>query len=220
MLPDWWIKSFGEKPYAITDCVEAMKKVPDKAVDLVLTDLPYAIDVDYGETYKDSKENLKNLIKNVIPEITRIAKYSMVFPGIGNMFLYPPPNWVDCWTYWPGDTMCQGGFNCWQPILCYGTDPYLKNGLGSRMDTIRWRGNSEKNLHPCPKPIKLIQWCVERGTIKEGAIVLDPFLGSGTTIAACNLTNRIGLGFEINPKYEAVIKETINNKRIALCDYE
>jgi DNA modification methylase len=54
-----------------------------------------------------------------------------------------------------------------------------------------------------------MQWCVERGTIKEGAIVLDPFLGAGTTLAACKVTRRIGLGFEINPAYEPLINKLI-----------
>jgi len=39
-----------------------------------------------------------------------------------------------------------------------------------------------------------------------GDIVLDPFLGSGTTLLACRQTQRIGLGFELNPKYESEIK--------------
>jgi len=41
----------------------------------------------------------------------------------------------------------------------------------------------------------------------EGDIVLDPFLGSGTTLAACRKTNRNGIGFEMNPDYEPLIRE-------------
>jgi DNA modification methylase len=45
-----------------------------------------------------------------------------------------------------------------------------------------------------------------------GDIVLDPFLGSGTTLLACRRTDRIGLGFEINPDYEPIIQERMLEK--------
>lgn len=54
--------------------------------------------------------------------------------------------------------------------------------------------------HPCPRPLDQVahivtQWC------KPGSVVLDPFMGSGTTAAACLRTGRRFIGIEIDPKY-------------------
>ncbi|MDH5493300.1 MAG: DNA methyltransferase, partial [Myxococcales bacterium] len=59
--------------------------------------------------------------------------------------------------------------------------------------------------HPCPKPLQLWIWLIERLTFERGAIVLDPFCGSGTTIIACETTGRIGRGVELSPVYSDVI---------------
>lgn len=57
--------------------------------------------------------------------------------------------------------------------------------------------------HPTAKPLALIERMV-RQLSPEGALVLDPFLGSGTTLVACERTGRRGRGVEIEPKYVAV----------------
>ena len=59
--------------------------------------------------------------------------------------------------------------------------------------------------HPCPRKISHVLYLVDKCST-PGDIVLDPFLGSGTTLLACRQTQRIGLGFELNPKYESEIK--------------
>jgi len=56
------------------------------------------------------------------------------------------------------------------------------------------------NFHPTVKPIKLMEYPVKLVT-KEGAIVLDPFLGSGTTAVACIKLNRNWIGIEKNKEY-------------------
>ena len=58
----------------------------------------------------------------------------------------------------------------------------------------------------------------------EGETVLDPFLGSGTTLKVCRLTNRKGIGYEINPDYKERILQRMTNlgvplKSIQLCNF-
>jgi DNA modification methylase len=65
------------------------------------------------------------------------------------------------------------------------------------------RGN-ERTAHPTQKPIALIAWLVELLT-PEDAFVFDPFLGSGTTLIACEQLGRRAAGCEISPEYTAVI---------------
>jgi DNA modification methylase len=61
-----------------------------------------------------------------------------------------------------------------------------------------------KGSHFATFPLELPELCIKAGT-KQGDVVLDPFLGSGTVAEVARLNNRIGLGFELNPKYEPLI---------------
>lgn len=66
--------------------------------------------------------------------------------------------------------------------------------------------NTKKKAHPAQMPIGLPKRAILFST-DEGDTVLDPFLGSGSTLRACRETNRNGIGFEINPDYEWIIKQ-------------
>ncbi len=55
------------------DCLEVMKNIPDKSMDLVLTDPPYGVGLKY-ESYEDTEENWFALMKPLIPELIRISK--------------------------------------------------------------------------------------------------------------------------------------------------
>src|SRR5579871_1304220 len=64
--------------------------------------------------------------------------------------------------------------------------------------------NEDKFDHPTQKPIELIRKPILNHT-KPGELVYDPFLGSGTTLAAAELTGRVCCGLELDPKYVDVI---------------
>ncbi len=62
-------------------------------------------------------------------------------------------------------------------------------------------GESKKRVnHPAPFPVELPKRCIKLFSY-IGNVVLDPFLGSDTTLIACVLTNRIGIGVEIDKNY-------------------
>lgn len=61
-------------------------------------------------------------------------------------------------------------------------------------------GQPGKVDHPTQKPLSLIEWNIRLLT-SEGETVLDPFLGSGTTLVACQRLGRAGTGIEIDPEY-------------------
>jgi DNA modification methylase len=192
--------------------------MPDKCVDLVLTDPPYGVDLGshkasvecrsrwlakkkYG-IYDDTYENYKNLIVPRIVESIRISKRAMVFCAGTRMWDLPKPDAVggvylpaacgrNCW-----------GFNSLAHVLFYGKCPDLN--LGSKHTAISSTESSEKNGHPCPKPIGWMLWLIDLGS-RPGETVFDPFLGSGTTLKACIRTGRIGLGCELDATYEPII---------------
>jgi len=68
----------------------------------------------------------------------------------------------------------------------------------------------EKQVHPCQKPIMMMERLI-RLSSNEGDLVLDPFIGVGTTALACRLCNRNFIGFENNPDYYAKAIDKLTN---------
>jgi DNA modification methylase len=66
------------------------------------------------------------------------------------------------------------------------------------------RSDEEKFDHPTQKPLELMRRPILNHT-KRGEAVYDPFLGSGTTLMAAELTERVCYGIELDPKYCDVI---------------
>lgn len=64
------------------------------------------------------------------------------------------------------------------------------------------QSDKKKYGHPTIKPLEIVKNLVTNST-EPGAVVLDPFMGSGTTAVACQETGRSYIGFEINPEYHA-----------------
>jgi adenine-specific DNA-methyltransferase len=103
--------------------------------------------------------------------------------------------------------------------------PYITRGdkrldpNGGRNPTDVWYFDRVNNMTkqklgidaPCVYPVPMIERIIKMST-KEGDIVLDPFLGSGTTLVACARLNRQGIGFELDPKFEKVIKRRLSEE--------
>jgi len=64
-------------------------------------------------------------------------------------------------------------------------------------------------LHPTQKPVAVVAWTIEK--TKAMGVIFDPFLGSGTTIVACEQIGRIGRGMEIEPKYVAITLQRLSD---------
>ena len=183
--------------------------------DLCLTDPPYGL----GESkttknnyrsHHDSIENLEKIIQEAIPLVLNVSSVAVVTCGNTNQYKYPVPTWTMAWFVPAGVGMSCWGFCCWQPILCYGKDPKLANGKGSHPDAIVWTEASEKLDHPCIKPTKFWSWLLDRTSFVNQK-VYDPFMGSGTTLIACEQLSRKCYGMEIDPLYCDVIVKRWEN---------
>lgn len=199
------------------DCREVLPAL--SPVDLVLTDLPYGVGLvaktndfrdskffDNGESlrasvlYQDDEAIIRQLVKEVMPVIFRLTDRCVLFSGIRLLYDYPRPASIGC-VYVPnGAGRDPWGFGCFQPILYYGKDPYLATGQGSRPNSFSDNQPGEKFDHPCPKPLKWMNWLVTRASL-EGEMILDPFTGTGTTLVAAKNLNRSAIGIEIEEKY-------------------
>jgi site-specific DNA-methyltransferase (adenine-specific) len=78
-----------------------------------------------------------------------------------------------------------------------------------------WNGmlkDSERGIervHPTQKPIVVMKWCIEQ--IGNPRTILDPFMGSGTTLVACQQMGRHGIGIEIDTQYFQIACERVHN---------
>lgn len=89
------------------------------------------------------------------------------------------------------------------------------NGTVPRLFSHAWMGmvkaseRDERRVHPTQKPVELMRWAMDRIGIPEGATVLDPYAGSGSTGVACKLTGRNFIGIEIDPTYADIARRRI-----------
>lgn len=210
--------------YKIGDCLELMKEIPDKSIDLVITDPPYGISIGkmnftqsgaikVGGAYRNdySHLNLKwddnRLSYDILKELFRTSNNQIIFGGNYIADMLPPSK---CWVVWDKrvDDKYSNDFADCELIWTSFNKP-------SKMIRFLWSGmlqndmsHKEERVHPTQKPIDVIKIIINRFS-KEGETILDPFLGSGTTLRACRETNRNGIGFEINPDYEPIIRKRL-----------
>jgi len=191
------IERIGDCVLYNADCREVLPTLG--RVDAVVCDPPYGIGVEYG-VFVDTQENVAALATDWLPIARSIAARVAITPGNGSQYLYERPDWTLAWVTPAGAGSGPWGFSCWQPILVYGADPFLSSGKGRRPDLIHHTETSEKNGHPCPKPIHFMERLVERVSMPDD-LIADPFMGSGTTGVACVKLGRRFIGIEIEEKY-------------------
>jgi len=95
-------------------------------------------------------------------------------------------------------------------INCMSAKEWLKSQLGVWQFYYEGRDIRDKNLHPATFPISLAKKVIELFT-HEGELVLDPFVGSGTTLVAAQDLNRNAIGFDWHRKYIELSADRIKN---------
>lgn len=181
------------------DCLGVLRELPDKSADLVLTDPPYNFGFDYGPGHDDKMDPSMYAAwcRDWFTECRRISSRVIIFPGHGNLPMWwdiAKPSGVGCW-YKPGNPAGAGVFQfCeWEPFLLYG------KGMGGS-DVVRATVNRQLDTgaHPCPKPLTLFTQLIVKAKAKS---VVDPFVGSGTALAAAHYLGVLGVGIEQNESY-------------------
>lgn len=172
------------------DCRDVLPLLEPGSVDLVLTDPPYGLDKKWtGGTwftrgvYNSSVAWDKEAPQAIIETLLKLSVPVILWGG--NYFALPPSRCVLAW--------------------------FKTNAVPTMADfELAWTNldrpaaafsracNGWKRQHPTEKPVALIRWCLE---FVEANTVLDPFLGSGTTLRACKDLGRRGIGIEIEERY-------------------
>lgn len=198
------------------NCLEVMRQMPDKCVDLVVTDPPYGIE--YHSNYYSRGNPHSEIINDdklflPLEELWRITKdggaiyvfYSFKEPLIDsrvkNQIVWVKDNWS------AGDL--EGDYGNQYETIAFIPKPGFKL-KGKRYSNV-WNFPREKpEFHPTQKPIQLMSRIILESN-KDG-IILDPFLGSGTTAVAAKYLHRRFIGIEISEKYCQIARERLRQE--------
>jgi len=187
--------------------------------DLIFADPPYiGVDKGYRSYFMDWFPLAKQLLKTNGTIIITVGVARRFLMDIDNLetptdiYIYLK-NGSGKITYWK-DTP---SFN-WEVILDYhySKDRYIDKNICSTgiFKNYKWTnqfmGKREASWHPTPKHIDFMVDIVNMFCPVNG-LVLDPFLGSGTTLVACKKTGRNGVGIELNDKWSVLCDERIKN---------
>ena len=196
------------------DCLEVMKNIPDKSIDLVFTDPPYGI----------NKEGIKNdesleVYYKCLPEIYKVLKdksFFVTFASIGrlpdfflnNSFKYR-------WQYiiFINNGMVRGsiGFNRYISVLIFQKGKAkLKKPLLDIFECSTSSKQCKERTHPTEKRLDAIKKLIPAFS-KEGEVILDCFCGTGNILLGCKELERNFIGIEINPEYCDVARKRLMN---------
>lgn len=194
------------------DCLEGLKGLPDNSVDLVLTDIPYGevsresnglYDLDYGAA--DVANFDLTELTQILCKKTKGSIY--MFCGIGQLSYIRNVMVELCLStrviVWEKKTVNpMNGEHIWLSgleLCVFGKKPGATFNLHCKNSILRFP-SGERKIHPTQKPLDLFRYLIMASS-NEGDVVLDPFMGSGTTAVACIIEKRHFIGFELNKEY-------------------
>ncbi len=206
------------------DCLEFMKTLPDKCIDLVLTDPPYGMEFRSNyrkEKYKPIKnDNNLDWLPKFVEECFRIAKdntHAYFFCSFHNIDIFKQAIekkfivknvlvWVKNNT---GMGDLEGDYAPQYEFIIYARKGNLKLNEGRSSNILQYSKTGNIH-HPTEKPIDLFSFLIRKST-KEGETVFDGFLGSGTTAVSAKQLNRNYIGCEISPEYCKIAEDRIKS---------
>lgn len=217
------------------NCLKAMKNMPNMCIDLIVTDPPYKLTSrggsgTMGGYWKEEKakkgiifDNNSISCKEYLPEFYRILKEkSILYLMCNNTNLQEMINvatqtgfkFVKSLIWEKGNKICGRYYmNCFEYILLFrkGGDKPIKN-CGTpdilKVPIKKQKDINGKNLHDTEKPVELMKILIENSS-DENDIILDPFMGIGSTGIASKELKRTFIGIEINEHYFNIAKERI-----------
>ena len=208
------------------DCFDLLKDIPDESVDMILTDPPYGMS--FQSDYRKIKyEKIKgdsslDWLDDFVDEIYRVSKPNTahyVFCSFHHIDKFKQAierkfkiknilTWVKnnkSMGDLKGDFAPKTEF-----IIFFHKGRKLING--KRDPNVLEFKKTRNELHPTQKPVDMTEYLIGKFS-DEGDLILDPFMGSGTTAIACLNTNRNFIGFELDKGYFDIANERVDRHK-------
>lgn len=221
------------------DCLEVLKTLPDNSVDLLIADPPYKLKTTGGGSVNKIKKLNKSLegvekakitngydIELFAQEFLRVMKEINIYYWCNKAQIY------EYLKLYVGQLKCKFDIICWHKTNALPTysNKYLsdteyllyfrkekgkcfpENYEDAKTYYLSPLNTKDKKIweHPTIKPLSITEKII-RNSSKENSIILDPFMGSGTTGVACINTSRDFIGIELEKKYYKIAEERINS---------
>ena len=177
------------------NCLEIMKDIPNKSIDMILCDVPY------GATRNKSDKRLPfaplwKQYKRIIKDNGCIVLFTQGKPLHGKGTAYKTKEMQN---------NNYGDFNALEDMRKGSIDKYPTSILQFT------KPHPSTAKHRTEKPVALLEYLIKTYT-NESETVLDNCMGSGSTGVACKITNRNFIGIELNDEYFEIAKEQIGER--------
>jgi len=206
--------------------IDVQKLLNKKQADMIFTDPPYSVDYEPESrrraVVKPNKRKLGKIIGDINFQLEKLQKLLEIGIVKGACYICCGTNQIGQWYEWShqkfkrrptiiiwvknGYSMLNRDYHSqYETIMYFYFEE--KKFRGELNQTDIWyikRANTQKYVHPTQKPVRLITKAIENSS-DEGDIVLDLFGGSGSTMIACEATNRICYMMELDPHFVDVI---------------
>lgn len=186
------------------DCFDVLPTLA--GIDAVVTDPPYGIGFAY-RTCPDAPEDYDGLMARLVPELVRATDNGPCFVWQSPLrapdwHRYFPPGFriVACCKHYPTRRF-RGGHLGWDPVIFWSGRSRLQQELPRNWHVADLRDGEprdRRNPVPAPKPLESALYLCQS---LRGVVVLDPFMGSGTTGVAAILAGKRFVGIERDPVY-------------------
>lgn len=209
------------------NCLDVLRHV---RADVLITDPPYGVNLGQHRgscdkrsrelrrqgyaSYDDTRDNYRRVVVPAITLALTLTDRGAVFACAPSAWMLPEPTalggvWIPAAT---GHS--PWGFQNLASVLLYGKAPDLHRGASQTV--FRARGRADVGLgHPCPKPMPWLTWLVGL-TSRVGEVIIDPFMGSGTTLRAAKDFGRQAIGIEIEERYCEIAANRMAQEVLAL----
>lgn len=212
------------------DCLELMKQIPDKSVDLVLTDPPYGMEyVSSWRKHKHDKikdDNNLDWVADFMRELYRIQKDDT------HCYIFCNDYWL--WTF--REEAKKVWYNIKRTLIwiknnhtswdlewdyanitefCVYLQKWRRLLKGKRENNLLYFDRENCDLHPTVKNKEMIKYLLNKSSNKK-ELVLDPFLWSWTTVVACKELGRNFIGIEKEQKYVDIANKRLSQTTTSL----
>lgn len=195
------------------DCLDILPKIPDGAVDLVLTDPPYGMNfvsnmrkVKYAPIVGDDALP----VDLITAAMLKARRGTYCFCRWNNLCMMPEPKSVLAWIKnggSMGDLEHEHG-RAWEMICFY---PAPHHQFIKRITDVIYADRTGNICHPTQKPVAAIAQLIAANV---GDLILDPFLGSGTTAVAAKQLGRRFIGIEISMDYCKIAEDRLRQEEM------